>query len=342
MENSKPLKATHEGKIRIGDVDLNVAVLEDGTRIITQSAVFKAFGRTKRGRSKDDIRVLNRPAFIDARNLQPFIDDGLDSVLNLIEYQSLSGSVNDGYDATILPKLCRVYLDARESKKLVTQQLPLARASEILLMSLANVGITALVDEATGYQYDREKDALQVILKAYITDELLRWQKMFPDTFYYEIFRLKKWDFTVSGIKKRPGVIGRWTNELIYKQLPKGVLDELKSKTPKSQEGNYTARFFQSLTPDIGHPALTAQIYKVIGLMNISNTWDEFKSHFNKMVDRANGQMEIDFDVVEENLNKEDDVKTNKLSDFDKKLKRGLNYNPKDEDGFNDEKTELL
>lgn len=328
----KMLKATHEGKLKIGDVELNVAVLEDGTRVITQSAVFRAFGRTKRGRSKSDLRVLNRPAFVDAKNLQPFIDADLDSVLNLIEYNSKNGTITEGYDASILPRMCKVYLDAREEKKLVTQQLPLARASEVLLMSLANVGITALVDEATGYQYDREKDALQVILKAYIADELIKWQKMFPDTFYYEIFRLKKWDFTVSGIKKRPSVIGRWTNELIYQQLPKGVLEELKAKTPKSGEGNYTARFFQSLTPDIGHPALTAQIYKVIGLMNISNTWDEFKSHFNKMVDRANGQMEIDFDAVEDKIEKEEQTSPQNLSEFDRNIQAALNFNPKEEE----------
>lgn len=170
------------------------------------------------------------------------------------------------------------------------------------MRALARVGILALVDEATGYQYQRENDALQVALKAFINEELLKWQKMFPDTFYYEIFRLNKWDYTVKGINKRPGVIGRWTNELIYKQLPKGVLDELKIKTPKSEEGNYTARFFQSLTPDIGHPALTAQIYKTIGLMNISNNWEDFKSHFNKMVDRTNGQTEINFDEIENDM----------------------------------------
>ena len=130
----------------------------------------------------------------------------------------------------------------------------------------------------------------------------MKWQKLFPDMFYYEIFRLNNWDYTVKGIQKRPSVIGRWTNELIYKQLPKGVLEELKNRTPKSSEGNYTARFFQSLTPDIGHPALTAQIYKVIGLMNISNNWNEFKSNFNRMVNRNNGQTEIDFDSVEKDL----------------------------------------
>ncbi|MBW8360730.1 MAG: P63C domain-containing protein [Kaistella sp.] len=342
MSDSGVLKATHEGKLKIGDIELNVAVLENGTRVITQSAVFKAFGRTKRGRSKDDIRVLNRPAFIDAKNLQPFIDGKLDAVLNLIEYRSKNGILIEGYDASILPKLCRVYLDAREDGKLVTQQIPLARASEVLLMSLANVGITALVDEATGYQYEREKDALQVVLQAYINNELLKWQKMFPDAFYYEIFRLKNWGFTVSGINKRPGVIGKWTNELIYKQLPKGILDELKSKTPKSTEGNYTARFFQSLTPDIGHPALTAQIYKVIGLMNISNNWDEFKSHFNKMVDRTNGQMEIDFDSIDKTI--EEETKKEKLSDHND-IQTTLNFTSKADDDIEDdadEDTELV
>lgn len=327
----KLLKATHEGKITIGENELNVAVLEDGTRVITQSAVFKAFGRTKRGRMKDDIRVPNMPAFIDANNVQPFINGDLREVLNTINYTSIGGNESTGYDANILPLMCKMYLDARQAKVLKTQQLPLARASEILLLGLSKIGITALVDEATGYQYERENDALQVVLKAYINDELLKWQQKFPDTFYFEIFRLNNWDYTVNGIKKRPGVIGTWTNELIYKQLPKGILDELKAKTPKSDAGNYTARFFQSLTPDIGHPALTAQIYKVIGIMNISNTWEEFKRSFNRMVDRNNGQIELNFDEIESEIEKTQ-LEPVKLNKFDKKLKQALSFNPKNED----------
>lgn len=330
MDKKGILKATHEGKLKIGENELNVAVLEDGTRVITQSAVFKAFGRTKRGRMIGDVRVPNMPAFIDANNLQPFINEDLNGVLNTITYLTKNGSESDGYDANILPLMCKMYLDARQANALKTQQISLARASEILLLGLSKIGITALVDEATGYQYDREKDALQVVLEAFVSKELLKWQKNFPDVFYFEIFRLKKWDYTVNGIKKRPGVIGKWTNELIYNQLPKGVLDELKRNTPKSKAGNYTARFFQSLTQDIGHPALTAQIYKVIGIMNISNTWDEFKSNFNRMVDRNNGQTEIDFDVIENNLNETPKNRV-KHSDFDKNLKTALDFNPKGE-----------
>lgn len=327
------LKATHEGKITIGENELAVAVLEDGTRVITQSAVFKAFGRTKRGRMKDDIRVPNMPAFIDANNVQPYINQDLRAVLNTITYLSKNGNESTGYDANILPLMCKMYLDARQEKVLKIAQLPLARASEILLLGLSKIGITALVDEATGYQYEREKDALQIILKAFINEELLKWQKMFPDTFYFEIFRLNKWDYTVNGINKRPGVIGKWTKELIYKQLPKGVLEELKLKTPKSELGNYTARFFQSLTPDIGHPALTAQIYKVIGIMNISNTWDEFKNSFNRMVDRANGQVELNFEAIEKSIeNEEITTKPIKLNSFDTKLKKALSFNPKNDD----------
>ena len=193
--------------------------------------------------------------------------------------------------------------------KLSQRQEIIAKQCEILIRSFAKVGIIALVDEATGYQYQREKDELQIILETFISKELLKWQKTFPDLFYFEIFRLNGWDYTVKGIKKRPGVIGTWTNKLIYDQLPEGVLEELKNKTPKSKDGNYTARFFQSLTPNIGHPALTAQIYKVIGIMNISSTWEEFTENFNKMISRNSGQMTINFKETEQEIKKIDSIK---------------------------------
>jgi hypothetical protein len=292
MVKHKILKATHEGKITIGENELNVAVLEDGTRLITQSAIFKAFGRTKRGRALDDIRVLNRPAFIDAKNLQPFIDLSLDSVLNTITYQSINNNPTEGYNAEILPKLCKVYLDARAEKKLVTQQLPLARASEILLIALSKIGITALVDEATGYQYERERDELQTILKAYISEELLAWQQRFPHEFYKQIFRLNNWEYTVQNLKSRPSVVGTWTNKYIYKQLPNGILEELKKETPKNETGKLKEHLHRRLTQDVGHPHLDRQITSVITIMRLSKSWRDFNKKFNELY----GQQEIDFD----------------------------------------------
>lgn len=219
-----------------------------------------------------------------------------------------------GYEASILAELCDMLLTARQQNILTPAQIKYAEFSEMMMRSLAKVGIIALVDEATGYQYDRERNELQKILKAYISEELLVWQKRFPDIFYKEIFRLNGWSYTVSDIKKRPGVIGKWTNKIIYEQLPKGVLKELKEKTPKSVSGNYTARFHQSLTEDIGNPHLQAQINSVIPLMQISDSWQQFLSHFNKMVDRRNGQTELKFEDLEykEEPKKVDDTKFNK------------------------------
>lgn len=286
MENETP-KATHQGELKLGEgaPSLPCAVLEDGTRVLSKSAVFKALGRTKRGRIKGEVRVPDQPdlpAFIDANNLQPFVSEELKSVLIGREYLSKTGVKNSGYEATILPLIADVYLAARKANKLTKHQMPQADTSEMLVRSLSKIGIIALVDEATGYQYDREKDELQKILKAYIAEELLPWQKRFPDEFYKEIFRLNGWDFTVSGIKNRPGVIGTWTKKLIYNLLPKGVLETLEAKTPKSAAGNKTARLHQSLTVDIGDAHLEKQLVSVITLMNISNTWDEFLKHFGK------------------------------------------------------------
>lgn len=317
------MKATHEGKLNIGDIELNCAVLNDGTRVITKSAVFKAFGRTKRGRIKGEIRVPNMPAFIDANNLQPFVGEDLKGVLNQIDYIDKNGGEASGYNASILPLMCKMYLDARQAKALKTQQQSLARASEILLLGLSRIGIIALVDEATGYQHEREQDELQKILKAYISEELLKWQKTFPDTYYKEIFRLNGWNYTVQDIRKRPGVVGKWTNKIIYEQLPKGVLAELKKKTPKSPAGNYTARFFQSLTPDTGNPHLSAQLNQIIAIMRISDNWQQFIYNFNKMVDRKNGVMELKFEDLEY---KEEPVKP--LASFDQKLKGLLSVPP--------------
>ena len=65
-----------------------------------------------------------------------------------------------GLKADLFPKICDVYLRARDADALAPSQKEIAVAADILMRGLAEVGITALVDEATGYQEDKEKGAL--------------------------------------------------------------------------------------------------------------------------------------------------------------------------------------
>ncbi|TYL97455.1 hypothetical protein FXB40_08865 [Bradyrhizobium rifense] len=54
----------------------------------------------------------------------------------------------------------------------------------------------------------------------------------------------------------RPGVIGHWTNNIVYKRLAPGVWEELKRLTPRTPGGDYKNKLFQRLTEDVGHPKL--------------------------------------------------------------------------------------
>ncbi|WP_312280755.1 P63C domain-containing protein [Oscillibacter sp.] len=274
----------YTGVVSIGGKDLNCAVLSDGTRVFTAKSVFEAFGRPRRGRASGDQRAANMPSFIDANNLKPFSDKafGCGSEFSMeVKYTSASGRrVYTGYRAEILPLICDVYLSARDAGVLTDSQKPLSVVADILMRSLAKVGIAALIDEATGYQYDRDRDELQRLLSAYISEEFLPWTKRFPDEFYIQMFRLKGWEY--KGKAKSP-LVGKITNEIVYEQLPQGVLDELKEKTPKdSHSGNRTKRFHQSLTPDTGIPHLDKHIASLIALMRASDTWDGFYKLFCK------------------------------------------------------------
>ncbi|WP_019913180.1 P63C domain-containing protein [Paenibacillus sp. HW567] len=294
MDNEVILKATHKGVLNIADKKLSCAVLEDGTRIISIAAVFRAFGRTKRGRLKDEVRVADMPdlpSFIDANNLVPFINDELKEFLKPVSYMN-GKKVFQGYRAQIIPLMCNVYLEARDQKKLTKQQEPIAIVSDILVRSLAKIGILALIDEATGYQDVRERNELQKILKAYISEELLPWTKRFPDEFYKEIFRLNGWAYDPGSIS-RPGIIGKWTNQLVYEQLPSGVLEELKQVNPPNEKGNRKNRHHQHLSLDIGNSHLEKQLVSVITLMNVSGSWGRFMTLFRK---KYGGQQEFDFE----------------------------------------------
>lgn len=297
MSKLKLPKATHEGEINIGEIKIKCYNLDTGERALSRIGFLKAIGRTgkaKGGRKYDE--EFKTPVFLSAKNIKPFITSELLENSKPMPFIDLSGKESIGYKAELLPSVCYVFIDAYEQGVLSKTQSHIYEKAKILVRGFAKIGIIALVDEATGYQYDRERQELQKILKAYISEELLKWQKTFPDTYYIEIFRLNGWDYTVSNIKKRPGVIGIWTNKVIYEQLPRGILEELKKKTPKSITGHYTARFFQSLTIDTGHPHLNAQLNQVIAIMRISDNWKQFIQQFNKLINRKSGQLELRFE----------------------------------------------
>ncbi len=284
----------YEGILDLAGIEIPCYVLDDGTRILSGRKMQEALKivDVEDGKQTAGTR-LNR--YLEQKTLEPFIYKGReqDHFKPIICYRGTQ-KIN-GYEATLLADLCDAFLEARKHISLSPRQTIIAEQCEVLIRAFAKVGITALVDEATGYQYEREKDELQQILRKYISEELLPWQKRFPDIFYKELFRLNGWDYTVKGIQKRPGVVGTWTNKLVYEQLPQGVLDELRNNVPKSETGNPTARFHQLLTDDIGSPHLTAQINQIVTLFQLSDNMKEMWNNFQKLKLRQSGQLDLPF-----------------------------------------------
>jgi P63C domain len=301
----KLLKATHQGTLKIGEKEFTCAVLEDGTRIISKATIFRAFGRTKRGRKVDEVRVLNMPSFIDANNLQPFIDEDLRGELIPLEYTPITGKViQTGYNALILPKICDVYLSARlEGRILTKSQLPLAAISEILVRGFSKIGIIALIDEATGYQEVRDRLALQKILDKYLREDFAKWAKTFPDEFYKGLFRLKEWQYNPLSVKK-PGVVAYWTKDLIYKRLAPGVLTELQKRNPPVKPGRRKHKLFGLLTDDYGIPALKQLLTNVIFLFDASPNWNYFYRALQRAAPKYGDTIPLGFPEKEDEVEK--------------------------------------
>lgn len=292
--NSDLPKATHEGVMRIGGIEIACAVLEDGRRLITQSGFMRALGRARQAKGREHYDGdVNLPAFLTAKNLKPFISKELEVTSSQVEFKPLKGARAFGYPAELLPNVCGVFLDAGDV--LTTMQKHIAARAQILIRGLAHVGVTALVDEATGYQEVRDRYALQAILDQYLKKELAAWAKRFPDAFYREMFRLKGWPTNPLQVR-RPGVVGRYTNNIVYERLAPGILEELEKRNPKDDKGNRKGKHHQLLTDEVGHPALAQHLYAVIGAMRAHTNWNDFLRFLNRAYPKKDSNLELALD----------------------------------------------
>lgn len=284
-------RETHPGALHIGNADIQCSVLEDKTRVLSQRAMVKAFGSLSRGgrsRGKGDAETgsddggARLPRIFESKGLKSHISEDLMVALaNPISYRPKHGGRPAfGYEATLLPRLCSAILEARDEKDLAPNQVALAIQADILIRALAQVGIVALIDEATGYEADKDRDDLQRLLEIYISKERLKWIKTFPNEFFDQIFRLRGWQKPV-GSNATPRYIGKLINKIVYDQLPEGVLEELRNKNPVDYETKRRKwKHHQFLTEDIGQPDLRTHVQQLLIVMRLSGGWEDFERNF--------------------------------------------------------------
>ncbi len=296
-------RATHgstDHPLRIGDVEIPCYVLEDDTRVLSQRGLQSGLGMSASGGSKSGEQRM--VTFLVSLAEKTSADSDLSSRISALaerlrsplKFRLSSGVAAFGYEATILADICDVILAARKIKGAIHyQQAHIAEQAELLVRGFARVGIVALVDEATGFQKDRAKDALAKILEAFVAKELQPYLKTFPVAYYEQLFRLYGLPYPPAVNKSfRPAFFGHITNDVVYSRLAPDLLPELKKAASKAER---KAKLHQWLTHDIGHPKLREHLASIVSILKLSRTPDDFKENVNKVHPRYGDTAQFDF-----------------------------------------------
>lgn len=262
------------GTLALGDVELQCHVLNDGRRVLTQREVVRAIS----GGRVSGSYLQNIPGY-----------DTLSLAGRVIRFSDPGGShTNHGFEAELLIEICEAYLQARDRKdgSLRPNQEPIARAADLIVRACARVGIDALIDEATGYQEVRAKNALQVKLQLFIAEEMGEWFKRFPDEFWMQLARLE--GIKYSG-RQRPWRWGKYVMRFVCDAIDPDVSERLAEINPGPAKGH---NHHQHLTK-FGKSELNNHLQQVIAVMRLCNDMDDFKRKFPRAFPTGPIQLEL-------------------------------------------------
>lgn len=297
-----PPFAKYSGALKLGNNEVDCYVSDTGQRLISLSAAVKSIAGTDSG---------NLGEYIGVNSLKPYIDKDL-ALGELIEL-NIPGTQFKAkcLEARMFLNICRAYVAALSDNALATKrQQEIAIQCSILLSACADIGLEALIDEATGYQYERKEDELQIKLRLYIAEELREWEKTFPDELWEEFGRLTNWK---TPLKTRPKWWGKLVIELVYDTLDPDVAKYLRENKPPTG-----VRWHRQLTENIGVRQLVSRCYEIIGMSKTCNTINELKTKVGHHYKKEPSQLNLPIELYE---------KEHK-SNFNKDLKKALNYNP--------------
>lgn len=278
-ENNVPI-ATHWGELTIGHIQMPCYVLNTGERVFSLKGVVVGLIGTEGGQL---------PEYLKVKALQPHLPPDLVPAENG-EMSALFKFDTGGEGFTKYAVGIRVerfndllvaysnalidhYKSASDPTKisLTGRQLEIAMTAVTFLQASSAVGLIALVDEATGYQYERASDALQLKLQLFLEKEMRKWESTFPEQLWIEFGRLTNWK---GPVHHRPKYWGKLVMELIYGYLDKDVAKWLKENAPKPMKGQ---NYHQWLSSQYGLKKLTEHTWMIIGMASGCNSMQELR-----------------------------------------------------------------
>ena len=282
-------KALYSGTLKLGGAEIPVYVLSNGQKVLARIAATEALTGVKRqGDLESYIRVGSLREFIDMDSvLARMVVFGQDDV-------SMLNQTVKGLPSDLFIEICQSYVSALDASTnpesgvtLTERQREIAIKAGMFLSACAKVGLDALIDEATGYQYIRPEDALELKLRLYLEDEMRKWEKTFPDQLWEQFGRLTNWKGKTN---QRPKYWGKLVMELIYGYLDPDVAQWLKDNAPEPIKGQ---NYHQWMSGQYGLKRLIEHIWKVIGIANTCQNVDELRYQMAKIFGRQGLQFQL-------------------------------------------------
>mgnify|MGYP001467458706 CR=1 FL=1 len=267
---SEPPSAIAWGALKIGEAELPCYVLNNGERVFSLKGAVVGLIETEGGPLAEYVKV---------QSLRPFLPDDLipaenDVIPALIQFDTGGEGFTKSAHGLPVEKfmdLCAAYSTAADNTELTERQSRIAANANRFLRACAKVGIVALVDEATGYQGQREADELQFKLNLYLAESMRKWEKTFPDELWTQFGRLTGW---AKPAHQRPKYWGQLVLELVYKYLDPDVAQYLQDNAPKPTHGQ---NYHQWLSSQFGLQRLVEHIWKLVGVASTCDTMDELR-----------------------------------------------------------------
>ncbi|QKY70200.1 P63C domain-containing protein [Lentibacillus sp. CBA3610] len=255
--------------------ELPCYVLDNGQRIFRFSNLTKALRGKEHGKFGNYLAASNIQKYLPER-LTPLNDKNNDRVpQGAVEFM-LNGKVEKGYNSEDFMDVCTAFIEANNKEDLSNAQKDIVINAQQYILACAKVGITALIDEATGYQNLREENALQLKLKFFLADQLRDWEKTFPDELWRQFGRLTNWE---GNIHSRPRYWGKLVNEFIYDCIDEDLAKYLRDNKPMMPSH---VKYHQWLNENHGVRALTEHIWQIIGMARSCNTIYELRELVDK------------------------------------------------------------
>lgn len=276
-------RAIHAGILTVSDIALPCVVLDDGRRVFAVQGIHKAFHMTTGAASLRRVSLANDfplPSALSKPNAQIIYPEAARDAMASVFYIARNHRQGHGIEADGLAALCDVWLMARDHQEnygygLNAFERPYVEVAQRLEDAFGQVGVFAQIDEATGYGVFAARRDLESLLERTLDEDLLEWTKSFPDTFFRELFRLRKWDYSPLRVS-RPEAVGGVVQDIVYDTLDPAIVDDLRRKPPKVRSKRASLHLATPID-DIGHPRLRERVEAVTALMRASTNWPRFQ-----------------------------------------------------------------